>query len=70
MLAVVVILLVLLYLVLKATGLLDELIRIQRDPGDNTWGQFFLRGEPVEEERLEVYREFFEDDTDPENGDK
>jgi len=67
MLAVVVILLVLLYLVLKATGLLDELIRIQRNPGENTWAQFFLREEPVEDERLEVYRDFFEDDSDPEN---
>ena len=67
MLAVVVILLVLLYLVLKATGLLDELIRIQRNPGENTWRQFFLREEPVEDERLEVYRDFFEDDSDPEN---
>ena len=67
MLAVFVILLVLLYLVLKATGLLDELIRIQRNPGENTWAQFFLREEPVEDERLEVYRDFFEDDSDPEN---
>ena len=67
MLTVVVILLVILYLVLKATGLLDELIRIQRNPGENTWSQFFLREEPVEEERLEVYREFFEDDSDPDN---
>lgn len=67
MLAVVVILLVLLYLVLKATGLLDELIRIQRNPGEKTWGQFFLREDPVDDERLEVYRDFFEDDSDPEN---
>ena len=67
MLAVVVILIVLIYLVLKATGLLDELIRIQRNPGENTWSQFFLKEESVEEERLEIYREFFEDDTDPDN---
>ena len=67
MFAVVVILLVLLYLVLKATGLLDELIRIQRNPGENGWSQFFLRQEPVEDERLEVYRDYFEDDSDSEN---
>lgn len=70
MLAVIVILLVLLYLVLKATGLLDELIRIQRSPGENTWSQFFLRQKPAEDERLEVYRDFFEDDSDSENEDK
>ncbi len=70
MLAVILILLVLLYLVLKATGLLDELIRIQRNPGENTWSQFFLRQEQAEDERLEVYRDFFEDDSDSENEDK
>ncbi len=67
MLPVIVILLVLLYFILKATGLLDEIIRIQRNPSETAWRQFFERWEPVEDERLEVYRDFLDDDSESEN---
>jgi len=69
MLPIIVLLLVLLYLVLKGTGLLNELIKIQRNPADNIITRIISqtsRVEPVEEERLDVYREYFDEDPDPE----
>ena len=51
-----------LFFVLYRTGILEELPHILRgEPGDRPY-----RPDPEEERRLEVYKDFFEEDSDSE----
>lgn len=63
-----VLILLVLYLILKGTGLLDELINVQRNPDDNLFtriGSQIARLDQEEQGRLDVYREYFEEEPDP-----
>lgn len=63
MIPAVVVVAVLIYFVLKATGLFDELVRLGRDfdRERSLWSQRKKEWMEEDPERLKVYKDFFED---------
>jgi hypothetical protein len=71
MIPVIVVALVIVYVILKATGLFDELIKFSRDfqRGDSSWRQKYLKWveeDPQVQERLEVFKDYLDAQPDDE----
>ena len=72
MLPLIVISLAVIYVVLKATGLFDDLIAVGKsvESSESPWSQRFLRWPEENDERLDVYKDFLESQQDENESDR